>query len=161
MHVQESASTQKHISHLQHSHRVAKTSASVHRYSSSAHLQRASLTVSRVGLVTLDDNQGEYYSLGTSLPLYALPAATTLTLELPDATATYGSPLAASAVLLQGGAPLAGKEISTTAASAIIEAKWAELNKAYEDALRKKDKFAVPPREDELPQPAPLLVWTA
>jgi len=50
-HVQESASAQKHISHLQHSHRVASTTtestSAVHHYSGSAHLRRASLTVHR------------------------------------------------------------------------------------------------------------------
>ncbi len=45
-HVQESSSTQKHITHLQHSHRVATTTAYRHS-SSSAHLRRASLTVHR------------------------------------------------------------------------------------------------------------------
>jgi len=49
-HVQESASTQKHISHMQHSHRVAATSASTaHHSSGSAHLSRASLTVHHRG----------------------------------------------------------------------------------------------------------------
>jgi penicillin-binding protein 2 len=45
-HVQESSSTQKHITHLQHSHRVATTTA-YHHSGSSAHLRRASLTVHR------------------------------------------------------------------------------------------------------------------
>jgi len=45
-HVQESASAQRHISHLQHSHRVAATASSVrHASTGSAHLRRASLTV--------------------------------------------------------------------------------------------------------------------
>ena len=44
-HVQESSSTQKHITHLQHSHRVATTSTAHH--SSGAHVRRASLTVHR------------------------------------------------------------------------------------------------------------------
>lgn len=44
--VQESTSAQKHIAHLQHSHRVAATTtATVHPYSGSAHLRRASLVV--------------------------------------------------------------------------------------------------------------------
>ncbi|MBV8632203.1 MAG: penicillin-binding protein, partial [Silvibacterium sp.] len=47
-HVQESASTQKHISHLQHSHRVAENaSVSTAHYRGSARLRRASLTVHR------------------------------------------------------------------------------------------------------------------
>jgi len=45
-HVQESASAKKHISHLQHSTRVATTTSTAHR-SSGAHLRRASLTVHR------------------------------------------------------------------------------------------------------------------
>jgi cell division protein FtsI/penicillin-binding protein 2 len=44
--VQESASAQKHISHLQHSHRVASTTA-YHHSGTSAHLRNASLTVHR------------------------------------------------------------------------------------------------------------------
>jgi penicillin-binding protein 2 len=45
-HVQESASAQTHITHLQHSHRVAATTAPTARhYNGSAHLTRASLTV--------------------------------------------------------------------------------------------------------------------
>jgi len=43
-HVQESTTAQKHITHLQHSRRVATTSA---RHYSGAHLRRASLTVHR------------------------------------------------------------------------------------------------------------------
>jgi penicillin-binding protein 2 len=44
-HVQESASAQKHISHLQHSHRVAATTSTAHYSTGSAHMRRASLTV--------------------------------------------------------------------------------------------------------------------
>ncbi|MFY9938377.1 MAG: penicillin-binding transpeptidase domain-containing protein [Silvibacterium sp.] len=48
--VQESASTQKHISHMQHSHRLAATSAyTTHHSSGTAHLSRASLTVRHRG----------------------------------------------------------------------------------------------------------------
>jgi len=47
-HVQESVSAQKHISSMQHSHRVAATTATVH-HPSSAHMRRASLTVRRGG----------------------------------------------------------------------------------------------------------------
>jgi penicillin-binding protein 2 len=49
-HVQESASTQKHISYMQHSHRLAATSAyTTHHSSGTAHLSRASLTVRHRG----------------------------------------------------------------------------------------------------------------
>src|SRR5277367_2338260 len=46
-HVQESASAQKNISHLQHSHRVATSSA--HHSGGAAHVRRASFTVHRHG----------------------------------------------------------------------------------------------------------------
>ncbi len=49
-HVQESPSTQRHINHLQHSHRVAATTATAsaaHHYGGSAHLRRTSFTVHR------------------------------------------------------------------------------------------------------------------
>ena len=46
-HVQESASAQKHISNLQHSRRVAATSATTSGMRGSPHLRRASLTVHR------------------------------------------------------------------------------------------------------------------
>src|SRR5271156_97314 len=50
-HVQESATAQKHISHMQHSHRVAATTSAstAHHSTGSAHVSRASLTVHRRG----------------------------------------------------------------------------------------------------------------
>jgi penicillin-binding protein 2 len=48
-HVQESASAQKNINHLQHSHRVVATASTVHHAGSPAHLRRASLTVRHHG----------------------------------------------------------------------------------------------------------------
>src|SRR5271154_2023604 len=49
-HVQESATTQKHISHMQHSRRVAvSTTTTAHHSTGSAHVRRASLTVRHHG----------------------------------------------------------------------------------------------------------------
>jgi len=48
-HVQESASAQKHINHLQHSHRVVATASTTHHSGSPAHLRHASLPVRHHG----------------------------------------------------------------------------------------------------------------
>lgn len=54
---------------------------------------------------------------------------------------------------------LDGKEMTTAAISKLIEAKRAELQKKYEEAKAKKDPFAVPPRDSDLPRPAPVVLW--
>jgi outer membrane protein assembly factor BamB len=54
---------------------------------------------------------------------------------------------------------LDGKEMSVAAVAKVIEAKAAEVRKKYEEALKKKDPFAVPPTDDDLPRPAPVLLW--
>jgi outer membrane protein assembly factor BamB len=82
-----------------------------------------------------------------------------------------GSPtVAGSKVYLGGGAAgvlcvdpsrvtLDGKEMSLEATAKLIEAKRAELQKKYEEARKKKDPFAVPPTDKDLPRPAPVLLW--
>jgi outer membrane protein assembly factor BamB len=54
---------------------------------------------------------------------------------------------------------LGGKELNISAVPALIEAKRAQLQKAYELALKKKDEFARPPTDDDLPKPAPIKLW--
>lgn len=54
---------------------------------------------------------------------------------------------------------LDGKEMSLSAIAKLLDAKWADLQKKYEDAKKAKDPFAVPPRDSDLPRPAPVLVW--
>jgi outer membrane protein assembly factor BamB len=81
-----------------------------------------------------------------------------------------GSPtVAGGKVYLGGGAAgvlcvdlnrvtLDGKEMDAAAIQKIREAKWKELQAKYEQE-KKKDEFAVPPSEDQLPRAAPLRVW--
>jgi outer membrane protein assembly factor BamB len=54
---------------------------------------------------------------------------------------------------------LDGKEMSAEEAGKRVEAKRAELQKKYEEARKKKDPLAVPPTDDDLPRPVPLLRW--
>ena len=54
---------------------------------------------------------------------------------------------------------LDGKEMPPSAIAKVIEAKRADLLKKYEEARAKKDKFAVPPTDQDLPRAAPALVW--
>jgi outer membrane protein assembly factor BamB len=54
---------------------------------------------------------------------------------------------------------LDGKEMTLAATAKVIEAKRAELQKKYEEAKKKKDPFAVPPTDKDLPRPSPTLVW--
>jgi outer membrane protein assembly factor BamB len=54
---------------------------------------------------------------------------------------------------------LAGKEMAPSAITKLLEAKRAELKKKYEEARKKGDRFAVPPTDNDLPMPAPALVW--
>jgi outer membrane protein assembly factor BamB len=84
-----------------------------------------------------------------------------------------GSPtLADGKVYLGGGAAgvlcvdptrvsLDGKEMTLPATAKLIEAKRGELQKKYEEAKKKKDPFAVPPTDKDLPRPAPMLLWQA
>jgi outer membrane protein assembly factor BamB len=81
-----------------------------------------------------------------------------------------GSPsVAGGKVFLGGGAAgvlcvdpdrvlLEGKELDPEAIRKILDAKWKELQARYAEE-KKKDEFAVPPTEDQLPRAAPLRVW--
>jgi hypothetical protein len=54
---------------------------------------------------------------------------------------------------------LDGKELDLPAVQKLIDAKWAELQAKYEAEKKKDPDFAVPPREDQLPRPAPVKLW--
>jgi outer membrane protein assembly factor BamB len=81
-----------------------------------------------------------------------------------------GSPtVAGGKVFLGGGAAgvlcvdsdrvlLEGKEMDLEAIRKILDAKWKELQDKYA-AEKKKDEFAVPPSEDQLPHATPVVVW--
>jgi outer membrane protein assembly factor BamB len=96
-------------------------------------------------------------------PLWELPLPGTLVhLE--------GSPtLVAGKLYLGGGSAgvicvdvnritLEGKELTLAAIQKILEDKWAALLAQYEKE-KKTDPDAVPPSEDQLPKPAPVMVW--
>ncbi|MCW2976635.1 MAG: hypothetical protein JWM06_1916, partial [Actinomycetia bacterium] len=74
--------------------------------------------VNGVGLVGLDDNQGNYYRPDQISPALqttsATRAATTLVLASPPAGGDYGSSLPVSAALTSAGAPVPGAQVSFT-----------------------------------------------
>jgi outer membrane protein assembly factor BamB len=82
-----------------------------------------------------------------------------------------GSPtLAGSRAYLGGGAAgvlciernrvtLEGKEMNLSSVQKILDKKWAELQARYEQDKKKDPMLAVPPTEDDLPKPAPVLAW--
>jgi outer membrane protein assembly factor BamB len=98
------------------------------------------------------------------LPLWQLPVPGNLVhLE--------GSPTIANGhVYLGGGAggvlcvdpkrvTLDGKEMTLPEIQKLLDSKWADLQAKYEADKKKDPDFAVPPNEDQLPKPAPMLVW--
>lgn len=101
--------------------------------------------------------------LDGGLPLWQLPLPGTLVhLE--------GSPTVANGrVYIGGGAAgvlcvhldrvtLDGKEQDLAAIQKLLDDKWKALQAKYQED-KKKDEFAVPPSEDQLPKPAPLVAW--
>lgn len=54
---------------------------------------------------------------------------------------------------------LEGKEMTAAAIAKAIEAKRSALQKEYEEAKKKGDKFAVPPTERDLPKASPVVEW--
>jgi outer membrane protein assembly factor BamB len=54
---------------------------------------------------------------------------------------------------------LAGKEMSLAEAQKVLDKKWKELLAKYEADKKKDPDFAVPPSEEQLPRPAPRLLW--
>jgi outer membrane protein assembly factor BamB len=98
------------------------------------------------------------------LPLWQLPVP-------GDLVHLEGSPtIANSLVYLGGGAAgvlcvdpkrvtLDGKEMTLPDIQKLLDAKWVDLQAKYEADKKKDPDFAVPPNEDQLPKPAPVLVW--
>ena len=56
-------------------------------------------------------------------------------------------------------ATLDGKEMGLAAIARLVEARRKELRDKYESARKKKDPFAVPPTDNDLPRPAPVKLW--
>jgi outer membrane protein assembly factor BamB len=52
-----------------------------------------------------------------------------------------------------------GKEMTTAEIQKVLDAKWADLQAKYQEELNKKNQFAAPPRDDQLPKPAPFKIW--
>ena len=54
---------------------------------------------------------------------------------------------------------LDGKEMDLAAIQKVLDAKWAELLKKYEEDKKKDPDFAVKPSQDQLPKPSPVKLW--
>jgi outer membrane protein assembly factor BamB len=54
---------------------------------------------------------------------------------------------------------LNGQDTDLAAAQQAINAKWKELNEAYEKDKKKDPDFAIPPSDDSLPKPQPRKLW--
>ncbi len=54
---------------------------------------------------------------------------------------------------------LEGKDLEVAEVQKILDQRWKELLKKYEEDKKKDPDFAIPPTEDMLPKPAPKLVW--
>ncbi len=98
------------------------------------------------------------------LPLWQYPVPGTLVHLEGSPTVTNGK------VYLGGGAAgvlcvdtsrltLDGKEQSPADIHKILDKKWAELEEQYQKDLKKDPDFAMKPNADQLPKPAPVLVW--
>ncbi len=100
----------------------------------------------------------------TGLPLWQLPVPGTLVHLEGSPTVEKGR------VYLGGGAAgvlcvdmnrvsLDGKEMDLAAIQKVLDAKWAELMKKYQEDLKKDPDFAVKPTDEQLPKPSPLKLW--
>src|SRR5438270_5718309 len=54
---------------------------------------------------------------------------------------------------------LDGKEMDLAAIQKVLDAKWAELMKKYQEDVKKDPDFAVKPTDEMLPKPSPTKVW--
>jgi outer membrane protein assembly factor BamB len=54
---------------------------------------------------------------------------------------------------------LDGKEMSLAEIKELLDKKWKELLAKYEEDKKKDPMFAVAPRPEDLPKPAPVLLW--
>ncbi len=51
------------------------------------------------------------------------------------------------------------KEMEVAGIEKLLDARWADLQAKYEADKKKNPDFAVPPSEDDLPKPTPVLAW--
>src|SRR5262245_3250872 len=58
-----------------------------------------------------------------------------------------------------GRTTLDGRELDEAAVRKLLDDRWKELQAKYEAEKRKDPMLAVPPSEDQLPKPSPVLVW--
>jgi outer membrane protein assembly factor BamB len=54
---------------------------------------------------------------------------------------------------------LDGKEMDLPSIQKILDKQRAELQAKYEEDKKKDPQFAIPPSEDQLPKPAPVILW--
>lgn len=54
---------------------------------------------------------------------------------------------------------LEGKELDLVSVQKLLDARWKELQAKYDEDKKKDPDFAIPPNEDQLPKPAPKLIW--
>ncbi len=54
---------------------------------------------------------------------------------------------------------LEGKELDIKDSQAILQKRWKEMQDKYQNEKKQNPDFAVPPRETDLPQPKPKLIW--
>jgi outer membrane protein assembly factor BamB len=98
------------------------------------------------------------------LPLWQLPVPGTLVHLEGSPTVEKGR------VYLGGGAAgvlcvdmnrvtLDGKEMDLAAIQKVLDAKWAELLKKFEDDRKKDPDFAIKPTDEQLPKPSPVKLW--
>jgi len=117
--------------------------------------------------------EGMHQTNGASLYGFDAKAGTPLwQLKIEgDLVHLEGSPTVAGGLVYLGGGSagvlcvdpsklkLDGKEMTPADILKAIEAKRADLQKKYEEAKAKKDPFAVPPTDRDLPRAAPALAW--
>jgi outer membrane protein assembly factor BamB len=98
------------------------------------------------------------------LPLWQLPVRRTLAhLEgaptIAGGHAYLGGGSAGVLCVEVNRATLGGKDVGNAGIAKLLDAKRAELAKRYEAARKRKDPFATPPTDDDLPKPVPAVVW--
>jgi outer membrane protein assembly factor BamB len=98
------------------------------------------------------------------LPVWQLPVPGTLVhLEgsptVAGGRAYLGGGAAGVLCVDTGRVTLDGKEMALAETAKLIEKKWAELQAKYAEEKKKDPMFAVPPSEDQLPKPAPVVAW--
>ncbi len=98
------------------------------------------------------------------LPVWQLPVPGTLVhLEgsptVAGGRAYLGGGAAGVLCVDTGRVTLDGKEMALAETARLIEKKWQELQAKYAEEKKKDPMFAVPPSEDQLPKPAPVLAW--